>query len=190
MYNTRPKINPKVIFSDILEDTKNSLVIGSNNSDIVEILKQKRIKLEEFEIDDENKIIEFLSDKDDKNYDSIILNFELCNYNKIKDLLNKLLEKSKYSIIRFRNHNHHNKITKKKMIAKIIKSENIYVIKKFYSKRNFVSKSIFFRPFAYYSIYFIAKEEQNPIINTTSTKFKLNPLSNSVKKSLKLTCNK
>ena len=42
-YKSRPKINPKIIFNYLLPDTKKALIIGNNNSDIIEILKQKRI---------------------------------------------------------------------------------------------------------------------------------------------------
>ena len=46
-YKNRPKINPKIIFNYLLPDTKKALIIGNNNSDIIEILKQKRITFSE-----------------------------------------------------------------------------------------------------------------------------------------------
>ena len=39
-YKSRPKINPKIIFNYLLPDTKKALIIGNNNSDIIEILKE------------------------------------------------------------------------------------------------------------------------------------------------------
>ena len=49
-YKSRPKINPKIIFNYLLPDTKKALIIGNNNSDIIEILKQKRITFLKIEI--------------------------------------------------------------------------------------------------------------------------------------------
>ncbi len=159
-YKTRPKINPKIIFNDILPDTKTSLIIGKNNSDIVEILKSKQIEYTEFQDESEGAIFEFLNEQNDKSYDAIIFNFELCNYHRLENIINLLLNKSKYSIIRFRNHDiNSTKITKKKTIYKIFKSQKINIIKRFYSKQNFFTKNILFRPFAYYTICFITKDK-------------------------------
>ncbi len=163
-YKTRPKINPKIIFNNLLPDTKTSLIIGKNNSDIVEILKSKKIEYKEFQDEDEKAIVEFLSQQEDKKYDVAIFNFELCNYHRLKNIINLLLNKSNYSIIRFRNHNVSPvKITKKRRICRIIRHEKINVFKKFYSKKNFVTKNILFKPFAYYTVYFMTKNK--PALN-------------------------
>lgn len=163
-YKTRPKINPKIIFDNLLPNTKTALIIGKNNSDIVEILKMKKIEFKEFQNDDEKAIIEFLSMQDDKSFDIIMFNLELCNYHKLKTMINLFLSKSDYSIIRFRNHDASpSKITKKEKIYKIIKSQKINVLKKFYSKNNFFTKNILFKPFSYCSIYFIRKNK--PALN-------------------------
>ena len=89
-YKTRPKINPKIIFNNLLPDTKTSLIIGKNNSDIVEILKSKKIEYKEFQDEDEKTIVEFLSQQEDKKYDAAIFNFELCNYHRLKNIINLL----------------------------------------------------------------------------------------------------
>ncbi len=159
-YNERPKINPKIIFNNIDSSVKTALIIGKNNSDIVEILKSKKVNIDEFQKDNEKEIINFLNDKEDNTYDIIILNFELSNFHKIRIIINLLIDKSLCSIIRFRSHNvNKTKITKKDKIDKIIKVENINIIRKFYAKQNFVSKSIFFKPLSYYTVYFITKNK-------------------------------
>lgn len=163
-YKIRPKINPKIIFNNLLPDTKTSLIIGKNNSDILEILKSKKIEYKEFQDENEKAIVEFLSEQEDRKYDVIIFNFELCNYDKLKNIINLLLDKSNYSVIRFRNHDiSPTKITKKRRIYEIISHEKINVFKKLYSKKNFFTKNILFKPFAYCTIYFMTKNK--PALN-------------------------
>ena len=114
-YKTRPKINSKIIFYHLLSNTKSALVVGNNNSDILEILKQRKISYTEFKEIAENDIINLLENKKDKSLDCIILNLELCNYHKLKTILSLLVQKSNYALIRFRNHNiSSTKVTKKK----------------------------------------------------------------------------
>lgn len=159
-YNIRPKINSKIIFYHLLPDTKHTLLIGNNNDDILEILKQKKISCVEFKSLDEKSIIDFLEKQKDKGFDCIILNLELCNYHKLKLILSLLVEKSKYSLIRFRNHNiSDKKVTKRKRIKKIIYKERISVIKRFYGKRNFICNCLLFKFFSYYTVYFIKRNE-------------------------------
>lgn len=159
-YKTRPKINSKIIFYHLLPNTKNALIIGNNNSDILEILKQKKISSTECREMDENNIISFLENKKDKSLDCIILNLELCNFHKLKAILSLLVRKSNYALIRFRNHNiSSNKVTKKKRIEKIIYKEKIDVIKKFYGKKNFVCSCFPFKFFSYYTVYFIQRDQ-------------------------------
>ena len=159
-YNNRPKINPKIIFNNVDSTVKNALIIGSNNSDIVEILKAKKISVSEFSNHEEKEILDFLESKEDNKYDIIILNYELSNFHGIKNLINSMVAKGGYVIIRFRNHNVSKvKISKKGKIYKIINDEKITIFKKFYSKYNFVSKSILFKPFAYCTVLFITKNK-------------------------------
>ncbi|HSQ97954.1 MAG TPA: hypothetical protein VLL98_04510 [Rickettsiales bacterium] len=165
-YKRRSKINPKIIFNNILKNTQNALVIGENNFDIVEVLKSKNIILKELEENKENKIINSLENFEDNKFEVIILNLELSNFEDIKSIILNLINKSNYCVIRFRNNNHDEKITKKVLINKIIKDENIKIFKKIFGKQNKISNSIFFKPFAYYTVYFITK-------NTYATNFEL-----------------
>jgi len=163
-YKTRPRINPKIIFYDLLPSTRTSLVIGKDNSDIVEVLKSKDVMYEEFKHETEGEIVEFLNGKADKKYDVLIFNSELCDYHGLRRVINLFLAKSHYSIIRFRNYNvASSKVTKRKRILKIIKFENIHVFKKIYSKKNFITKNMLFRPFSHYTVYFITKDK--PVLN-------------------------
>ncbi len=189
-YNDRPKINPKIIFNNVDSNIDNALIIGNNNSDIVEILKSKKIDVEEFQNNKEKEILDFLNSKENNKYNVIIFNFELSNFHRLRIIINALLAKSNYCIIRFRNHNVSNtKITKKDRIYKIINIEKINVLKKFYSKKNFVSKSILFKPFSYYTVYFITKDK--PALNfELSFIGKIKKILLSLKRSEKLVINK
>ena len=146
-YKNRPKINPKIIFNYLLPDTKKALIIGNNNSDIIEILKQKRIAFSENRNIKEKQLIEYLETLQNKEFSIIILNLELCNYNRINKILKLLVDKSNYSIIRFRNHNANTlKVSKKKKI------------KKFYGRKNYICNSFLFSYIAYYTVYFITRD--------------------------------
>lgn len=162
-YNSRPKINSKIIFNHVPENTKNVLIIGENNSDIVEIIKQKKIKFDELHSGDEREILNYLSEKQDKKISIIILNLELCNFANIEKIINAVTDKSEYSIIRFRNKTKKSKVSKRKKICGILNSNRINILKKFYSKKNFVSSSLLFKPFSYYSVYFISRDK--PALN-------------------------
>lgn len=158
-YKSRPKINPKIIFDYLLPDTKNALIIGNNNSDIIEILKQKRIAFFESRKVEEKQLIEYLETLQNREFSVIILNLELCNYHKINTILKLLVDKSNYSIIRFRNYNINTlKVSKKQRIKKIINKYKINVLKKFYGKKNYICKSFLFSHIAYYTVYFITRD--------------------------------
>ena len=158
-YKSRPKINSKIIFNNMPRGTKNALIIGNNNSDIIEILKLREIAFDELISVDEMEIINFLSYLEDKKYEVIILNLEMCNFYKIRKIIEMLITKSFYSIVRFRNNNHDNKITKKKKINNIIKVDRINIIKKFYGRKNFVFVNPLFKYFSYYTVYFLTKNK-------------------------------
>lgn len=177
-YKSRPKINSKIIFNNILDNTKNALVIGENDSDIIEILKSKKISVDEFIEKDETKILNFLYTHEDNKFEVIILNFELCDFQNISTIISTLINKSNYSVIRFRNNNHDKKTTKKTLINNIIKQQKINIFKKIFGKKNKISSSILFKPFAYYTVYFITK-------NTYAINFGLSPL-DKIKKFLSL----
>ena len=158
-YKSRPKINPKIIFNYLLPDTKKALIIGNNNSDIIEILKQKRITFSENRNIKEKQLIEYLETLQNKEFSIIILNLELCNYNRINKILKLLVDKSNYSIIRFRNHNANTlKVSKKKKIKKLINRYKINIIKKFYGRKNYICNSFLFSYIAYYTVYFITRD--------------------------------
>ena len=158
-YKSRPKINPKIIFNYLLPDTKKALIIGNNNSDIIEILKQKRIAFSENRNIKEKQLIEYLETLQNKEFSIIILNLELCNYNRINTILKLLVDKSNYSIIRFRNHNANTlKVSKKKKIKKLINRYKINIIKKFYGRKNYICNSCLFSYIAYYTVYFITRD--------------------------------
>jgi len=177
-YKSRPKINSKIIFNSIPVNTKNALVIGENSSDIIEVLKSKKISTEEFQEKNEPKILNFLNKYEDNKFEVIILNIELSDFHDIKTIISTLINKSNYSVIRFRNNNHNKKITKKTLINNIIKKQNISIFNKVFGKKNKISSSIFFKPFAYYTVYFITK-------NTYAINFGLSPLEK-IKKFLNL----
>lgn len=158
-YKTRSKINSKIIFNEISENTKSALVIGNNNSDLVEVLKLKKVPVQEFNETNEKELINFLNNLDENKFELIILNYELSNFYNIKFIIDKIVEKSSYGVIRFRNNNHNGKQTKKKLINKILKKDNINIFKRIYGKMNIVSSCILFKPFAYYSVYFISKNK-------------------------------
>lgn len=158
-YKTRSKINSKIIFNEVSEKTKNALVIGNNNMDLIEVLKLKKISTTEFNETNEKELINFLSNLEENKFELIILNYELSNFYNIKCIIDKIVEKSNYSVIRFRNNNHNGKQTKKKLINRILKKENINIFKKVYGKMNTISSCILFKPFAYYSVYFISKDK-------------------------------
>lgn len=158
-YKSRPKINPKIIFDYLLPDTKKALIIGNNNSDIIEILKQKRIAFFENRTVEEKQLIEYLETLQNKEFSVIILNLELCNYHKINTILKLLIDKSSYSIIRFRNHNVNVlKVSKKKRIKKLIRRYNINIIKKFYGRKNYIYRNFLFSRITYYTVYFITRD--------------------------------
>mgnify|MGYP004587420777 CR=1 FL=1 len=158
-YKSRPKINPKIIFDYLLPDTKKALIIGNNNSDIIEILKQKRIAFFENRTVEEKQLIEYLETLQNKEFSVIILNLELCNYHKINTILKLLVDKSSYSIIRFRNHNVNVlKVSKKKRIKKLIRRYNINIIKKFYGRKNYIYRNFLFSRITYYTVYFITRD--------------------------------
>ena len=158
-YKSRPKINPKIIFDYLLPDTKKALIIGNNNSDIIEILKQKRIAFFENRKVEEKQLIEYLETLQNKEFSVIILNLELCNYHKINTILKLLVDKSSYSIIRFRNHNVNVlKVSKKKRIKKLIRRYNINIIKKFYGRKNYIYRNFLFSRITYYTVYFITRD--------------------------------
>ena len=158
-YKSRPKINPKIIFNYLLPDTKKALIIGNNNSDIIEILKQKRIAFSENRNIKEKQLIGYLETLQNKEFSIIILNLELCNYNRINKILKLLVDKSNYSIIRFRNHNANNlKVSKKKKIKKLINRYKINIIKKFCGRKNYICNSFLFSYIAYYTVYFITRD--------------------------------
>lgn len=177
-YRSRPKINSKIIFNNIPSNTKNALVIGENSSDIIEVLKTKKISLDEFVEKDERKILNFLDTYEDNKFEVIILNLELCDFQNISAIISTLINKSSYSVVRFRNNNHNEKITKKTLINNIIKQQSISVFKKIFGKKNKISNNILFKPFAYYTVYFITK-------NTYAINFSLSPL-DKIKKFLSL----
>lgn len=156
-YKSRPKINSKIIFNDILSNTNTALVIGMNNSDIIAVLQNKKITTQELNVIDEDVIIDYLKDKNDKDFDVIIFNLELSNYRKLNTLIPLLTDKSIYAIIRYRNKNRPYKTTKKHKINKIIKDSNINILKRLYVQKNIVSKSIFFKFFAYCTVLFITR---------------------------------
>lgn len=158
-YKTRSKINSKIIFNKVSEKTKSALVIGNNNSDLVEVLKLKNVPVKEFNETNEKELINFLNNLDENKFELIVLNYELSNFYNVKCIIEKIVEKSNYSIIRFRNNNHNGKQTKKKLINKILKKDNINIFKRIYGKMNIVSSCILFKPFAYYSVYFISKNK-------------------------------
>lgn len=168
-YNSRPKINSKIIFNNIPKNTKNALVIGNNSSDITEVLKSKGIIFDELSENNETKILKFLNEYDDNKFEVIILNLELSDFHNINVVISTIIKKSNYSVIRFRNNNHNKKTTKKVLINNIIKQQNISVFKRVFGKKNKISNSIFFKPFAYYTVYFITK-------NTYAINFGLSPL--------------
>ncbi|MDD2839766.1 MAG: hypothetical protein PHY80_01375 [Rickettsiales bacterium] len=168
-YKSRPKINSKIIFNNVPKNTKNALVIGENSSDIIEVLKSKKITTSEFTENDEKKILNFLNKHEDNKFELIILNSELCDFQDINTIISTLINKSNYSVIRFRNNNHNKKITKKTLINNIIKQQKISIFKKIFGKQNKISNSIIFKPFAYYTVYFITK-------NTYAINFVLTPL--------------
>ena len=99
-YKSRPKINPKIIFNYLLPDTKKALIIGNNNSDIIEILKQKRITFSENRNIKEKQFIEYLETLQNKEFSIIILNLELCNYNRINTILKFFVSKFTFFSLR------------------------------------------------------------------------------------------
>lgn len=165
-YKHRPKINPKIIFNNVENNTSNALIIGENNSDIIEILISKNVKFDEIVEKNEIKILKSLEEFEDDKFEVIIFNLELSNFHNIQLIISKLIQKSNYSIVRFRNNDHGRKKTKKSIINNIIKQENIKVFKKVFGRKNRISESILFKPFAYYTVYFITK-------NTYAVNFEL-----------------
>ena len=158
-YKSRPKINSKIIFNNIPKGTKNVLVIGNNNSDIIEILRVKGINFDESNSCDEQEILDYLSYIDDNKFEVIILNLELSNFCKIRKIIEAVVAKSVYALIRFRNNNHNNKITKKEKINNIIKVDKIAIIKKVYGRKNFITENVILKYFTYYTVYFITKNK-------------------------------
>ncbi len=70
-----------------------------------------------------------------------------------------MVDKSNYSIIRFRNHNANTlKVSKKKKIKKLINRYKINIIKKFYGRKNYICNSFLFSYIAYYTVYFITRD--------------------------------
>lgn len=159
-YKHRPKINPKIIFNNINKEVRSVLIIGNDNSDVLELLKFKNIPNKEFLEIKEINIINFLLDQEDNKFDLIIFNLELSNFFKIKQIIELLLKKGSRVVIRFRNKNHgKHKTTKRKIINQIIKKDKITILEKIYSKYNFFSECFLFKPFAYYTVYFITKND-------------------------------
>ena len=129
----RPKIDPKIIF-ECIDDIKNirkALVIGGNNIDAFEVFKVKNIVMQEFKNSDETDIINYLNRLDEDQFDLIVLNAELCNFFRINEIINLLLEKGKYSLFRFRSTTKNRlKISKRNKIKKEIKKEHAIILKR------------------------------------------------------------
>lgn len=160
-FGTRSKINSKIIFNDFNTNlTKNVLIIGVNNSDILEILKIKGINFSELETTDESEIIGHLEKIESDKFDSIIINLEFTEFKNMKNILKLITDKSKFSLIRFRTKTSKSgRRSRKKEICTLLKYKNIIVFKKFYCKKNFMSENPLFQLFTYYNVFYISKNE-------------------------------
>jgi len=159
---SRSKIHPKIIFK-VISKGNNVLIIGTNNYDIMEVLKHKKAKVAQIDSNQSKDIMEKLENFSINQFDFVLLNLELSKLVNIKSLIALASEKGKIAIFRVRNSNsiaRHLK-NKEKEVLKSFKDNNINIIQKFYCRKNKIFNNIFAKFFSYYIVYITNKNDEN-----------------------------
>jgi hypothetical protein len=150
--HSRSKVNPKIIFK-IVSEVNNILVIGTNNEDIIEVLRHKKARVSQINSNQSRDIIDKLEGYVKNEFDFIILNLEITKLLNIRKLIPLISEKSKIAIFRVRNNNliTRNLRTKKEELISIFKENSIKIVQKIYGRKN----SIYYNPLAHFVSYYV-----------------------------------
>lgn len=142
------------IFDDFnTKVVKKALVIGVENSDILKMLKVKNIRFSTFDTCEEVNIIKYLNRINHDEFDSIIFNLNLSDFDKMKNILELLSDRSKFTVVWFSD--------KKREIDLALHSKNILIFRKFYIMKNYMTKNLLFQRLAEYFVYYISKNDLN-----------------------------
>lgn len=162
----RSKIHPKVVFQTVSEGDY-ILLIGTNNSDIKEVLKHKKVKINEVITKRSNEIIEKIEKYGKNQFDYVIANLEISKLSKISQLVPLLTEKAEIAFFRVRNGSLFRKKQKssKYELLKIFRNNNLKILRRLYCRKNSIYnsfwKNLFANLFSYYVIYLVSKKTRS-----------------------------
>ena len=133
------------------------LIIGIINDDLKNLLIDNNIICETFEEVDEKKILDKISNLENKCFNLIILNCDLTKFYRIDLILSNMISKSNALMVRFFNNNSRNRIIKERRINKIIKFYGLNIASVFFANNDFFTKYAFLKKFSNYTVYVLKK---------------------------------